>query len=420
MTTMHANPLDVVHALSQAIAKAVDISQVYELILDEVVRHLGVEKASVMTYDPKIEALRIAAARGMDDEIMKSSVVRVGEGISGRVFASHKPMLINEIKAEEKGAGHERYHTRSLISAPVTCFPMKVGEAVMGVINVTDRTDGTAFTDEDLQLLTILANQAAAYMHICRLNEEKEAMERLKQQLEIARQIQYKLIPSERPEIEGLDVAARLITAERVGGDYFDYFDAQSNRPTFVIADVSGHSIGAAMIMAAFRAVIRAQRDVEFSPGKLSQKINSILFEDLYQSEQFISMCCAQYLKSRKIVHITTAGHPSPIIWKAAANRCEEVSSEDPLLGIEPVGMFHEKQVVVSKGDVVVLYTDGIIEATDKDGRRFGRERFLECISDAAVGSARQIVDVIVETVQAFIDPVPPRDDITALVFKIV
>ena len=413
-------PIEAVFALSQAISKAEGLEQIYELILDEVVRLLDVEKASIMTYDPQEGTLRVAAARGMDPEVMGRAVVRVGEGISGRVFASHEPLLVKDIRAQEQGPGRDRYRTKPLISAPVTCFPMKVGEESLGVINVTDKKDGTPFTEEDLQVLTTLSNQAAAYLHITNLLEERRASERLRQQLEIARQIQYRLLPPAPPEIEGLDIAGRLITAERVGGDYYDYFLTDAKRPSFVIADVSGHSIGAALIMAAFRSAVRAQRDADYTSSMLVQRINTILYDDLFQSEQFISMVYLRYLRTRQLIEFTAAGHPPPIIWRSGTRTFEEVSTDDPLLGIEPRCVFHGKQLVVSKGDVIFLYTDGITEAIQRAGERFGKGRLLECLEDAMVGSARQIVDVVVETVQMFIDPEPPRDDITALVLKVV
>lgn len=418
--TTPTSPIDAIHELSMAIVRAVDPKDFYNVILDTVVKFLGVEKASIMTFDPAIGALRIAAARGMDENVAKTAVVKIGEGISGKVFASLKPLLINDIKASETGPGHNRYKSNSLISAPVTCFPMKVGEEALGVINVTDRADGTPFTDDDMQLLTTLANQAAAYLHILKLMEERRSTERLHEQLEIARQIQYKLLPSKPPAIEGLDVAGRLVTAERVGGDYYDSFLTHVKRPSFVIADVSGHSIGAALIMSAFRAAIRAQMDADYSPSMLVQRINSILYEDLFQAEQFISMIYLQYVRPRQLIQYTVAGHPPPIVWRNASKQFEEAGTGDCLLGIEPRGVFHEKQMVVSKGDVILLYTDGIIEAANREGERFGNARLLKCLEDALMGSARDIADVVVETVQAFADPNRLSDDVTALVLKVV
>lgn len=420
MTERSAQPIDAVFSLSQAISRAAAPEQVYDLILDEVVRQFDVEKASIMHYEPERGELRIVAARGMEPEIMDRVVVRVGEGISGRVFQSAEPLLVKDIQAKQAGPGHDRYRSQSLMSAPVTCFPMKVGEESLGVINVTDRRDGRPFTDEDLRLLTILSNQAAAYLHITKLLEERRANERLHEQLEIARQIQYRLLPPGPPRIEGLDVAGRLITAERVGGDYYDFFCTDPKHPAFVVADVSGHSIGAALIMAAFRSAMRAQRDADYPPSTLVQRVNAVLYEDLFQSEQFISMAYLRYRRPRQLIEYTAAGHPPPIVWRAATKRFEEEGTGDPLLGIEPRCVFHEKRMVVSKGDVVLLYTDGVTEAQRRDGERFGRERLLTCLEDAVVGSARQIVDVLVETVQAFLDPDEPRDDITALVLKVV
>lgn len=413
-------PIDAICELSRAIAQAKDPREVYDLILDAVVRFLKVDKASIMTFDRSAGVLRVAAARGMDPEVAANAVVRVGEGISGKVFASHKPLLIDDIKTEEMGPGRERYRTRSLISAPVTCFPMKVGEEPLGVINVTDRVDGKAFTELDLMLMTTLANQAAAYLHICHLVAEQQQMERLKGQMEIARQIQYRLLPRHPLEVDGLDIAGRLITAEKVGGDYYDCFLTHAKRPSFVVADVSGHSVGAALIMAAFRAAIRSQMDSDYSPAVLVQRINGILYEDLFQAEQFISMIFLQYVRPRQLVQYTMAGHPHPVIWRGANRQFEETGTSDGLLGIEARAVFHERQTVVSKGDVILLYTDGITEAVNAHGERFGRVGLLGCLEDALVGSARQICDVVVETVQAFIDPEPPRDDITALVIKII
>ena len=411
--------IDVLHRLSQEIARAASPEQIYDLILEVVVRELGVEKASIMTFDENIAALRIVAARGLDPEIVKKAVVRVGEGISGKVFASHEPLLIEDLKADGMGPGKDRYKTTSLISAPVTCFPMKVGEEVLGVINVTDKRNGKKFTKDDLKLLTTISNQVAAYLHISELMEERQKNEKLKQQLEIARQIQYRLLPIDSPKIEGLDVAGMLVTAERVGGDYYDCFTSNGKRSSFVVADVSGHSIGAAIIMAVFRSAVRAQKESDQNPSMLVQKINDILYEDLFQSEQFISMVYLQYLRSRRLIQYTCAGHPPPVVWKSADKVFEEIVTDDPLLGIEQKAIFHDKQIVVSKGDVIIMYTDGITEATNKEGERFGHERLMSCLEDAVVGTSKQIVDVLVETVQCFIDPMQPRDDITALVIKI-
>jgi len=412
--------LEAVYSLSNAIALARDLNQVYELILDKVVELFGVEKASIMIFDPAVDGLRIAAARGLDPQIKNQAVVRVGEGISGKVFRSNEPLLVEDIRAAGLGSGLDKYKTASLMSAPVTCFPMKVGGESLGVINVTDRADGRPFTEHDLQLLTTLSNQVASYLRILSLSREVASTEQLKQQLEIARQIQYRLLPLEPPRMDGIEAAGRIITAERVGGDYYDFFLSRTKRPTFVIADVSGHSIGAALIMAAFRSAIKSQMDAEYAPSILVQRLNQILYEDLFQAEQFISMAFIKYVKSRQLIQFTNAGHPPPIVWRRATKQFEELITSDPLLGIEPLSIYHDKHVVVSKGDVIVLYTDGVTEATNSKGERFGKQRLFETLKGVFDKTPREIVDAIVDATASFVEPAAPRDDVTALVLKVI
>ncbi|MFH1874229.1 MAG: GAF domain-containing SpoIIE family protein phosphatase [Pseudomonadota bacterium] len=411
--------MESIYSLSKAIAQASEIKEIYELILDEVVRIFGVEKASIMVYDPDLDALKIAAARGLDIDIKNKAFVRVGEGISGKVFKSSEPLLIQDIQASGMDKGRDRYKTKSLMSAPVTCFPMKVGKQTLGVINVTDRASGKSFDATDLKVLTTLSNQVASYLRIVQLSREVASTEQLKQQLEIARQIQYRLLPVNPPNLEGIEAAGRVVTADRVGGDYYDFFISHSKRPSFAIADVSGHSIGAALTMAAFRSAIRAQMDSEFTTSILVQRINQILFEDLFQAEQFISMAFLKYMKARQLIQFTNAGHPPPIIWRSGLRKFEELYTDDPLLGIEPISIYHEKQVVVSKGDVVLLYTDGLTEAANTKGERFGKARLLNFLEPIMEKSAEEIVGEIVEQAASFADPAPIKDDITAMVLKI-
>lgn len=419
MTTLSTtSALEAMHRLSLAIASATAPHDVYELLLDSVVELFQVERASIMIFDPAVDGLRVVAARGMEKQVVERAIVRVGEGISGKVFASHTPLLIKDIKAQGLGPTRDRYKTTSLMSAPVTCFPMRMGKETIGIINVTDRKNGKSFDSGDLQLLTTISNQAAAFIHITQLSEKLAAGERLREQLEIARQIQYRLIPERPPALSGCEVAGQLITAERVGGDYYDY-QGTPGAPRFVVADVSGHSIGAALLMSAFRSALRAEWDTDLAPAELATRINRILYEDLYQAEQFISMAYARYDDVKKSLAFTIAGHPPPLLWRAQGKMFEALSTDDPLLGVEAKSFFHEKSVSVMSGDLVVFYTDGVTEATNREGERFGVERLKEAIADAASSRARHIVDVLVETVSLFMDPLPPKDDITALVIKI-
>jgi len=421
MTNKSHDPLDIVHRLSCAIARADDLDHVYQIVLDEVVDVLGVEKASIMIYDKEAGGLRIAAARGMDPQVMSRAFVRVGEGISGRVFQSDEPLLVQDIQAADMPTPHGgRYKTTSLMSAPVTAVPLKMGSEPLGVINVTDKTNGKGFTKSDMRLLTTASNQVAAYLHLTHLAHEVREAERVMSELEVARSIQQRLLPEKPLELDYLDVAGKVVPAHQVGGDFFDYFLTHTRKPSFVVADVSGHNVPAAMTTASLRSVVRAQRDADYTPAMLMQKVNAILFGDLSNAEQFVSMIYLQYFQSRQLIRFTNAGHPPAIVWRASLNEFETCFTDDPLMGIDPLSIFHEKNMVVSKDDVIVLYTDGVTDAANEKGERYGVDRLHEIIKDSASGDATRITEDIVGDVKEFAGTVPIKDDITVLVCKVL
>jgi sigma-B regulation protein RsbU (phosphoserine phosphatase) len=421
MTTTNHDPLDVVHRLSCAIARADDLDHVYQIVLDEVVDVLGVEKASIMIYDKEAKGLRIAAARGMDPEVMSNAFVRVGEGISGRVFESDEPLLVQDIQSSNVPTPHgERYKTTSLMSAPVTAVPLKMGSEPLGVINVTDKTDGTGFTDSDMRLLTTASNQVAAYVHLTHLAQEVREAQRVMSELEVARSIQQRLLPAKPLELDYLDVAGKVIPAHQVGGDFFDYFLTHTRKPSFVVADVSGHNVPAAMTTASLRSVVRAQRDADYTPSMLVQRVNTTLFDDLSSTEQFVSMIYLQYVQSRQLIRYTNAGHPPGIVWRAGLNEFESCFTDDPLMGIDALSIFHEKNLVVSKDDVIVLYTDGVTDAANGNGEHYGIGRLREIIKKSAGYDATTISDAIVSAVQEFAGSAAIKDDITVLVCKVL
>ena len=167
-------------------------------------------------------------------------------------------------------------------------------------------------------------------------------------------------------------------------------------------------------------AARRAQRDADYTPAVLVQKVNTILFDDLSSTEQFVSMIYLQYFQSRQLIRYTNAGHPPAIVWRAGLNEFETCSTDDPLMGIDPLSIFHEKNLVVSKDDVIVLYTDGVTDAANSNGKRYGVDRLREVIKANAGSDATTLSDIIVSDVKEFAGSVPFKDDVTVLVCKVL
>lgn len=407
-------PLEVLHRLSRAISRAAHLDEIFQIILDEAANAVGVERASIMKFDAKKGRLRVVAAKGLSPDVWKSIEVPVGEGISGQVFQSGEPMLLKDFS----GKRGTKYRTQSLMTAPVTCFPMKVGKIPLGVINMTDKTDHAPFTEQDLKLLTSIADQVGAYMHLNELIEQLQEAEKARQQLEIARGIQKRLLPGKAPEVSGVDVAGLLISAERVGADYYDYILSDDQKRFGVaVADVSGHDVGGALLASSFRTALRTEAMEHKKTSAVVSAINKTLYEDLLSAEQFISMFYCVYQRSTKTLKYTNAGHNPPLLLQKGGTKLTRLLTHDLLLGIESDYRFHDKKVSFKKGDVLILYTDGLTEAMH-DGERFGIERLESCLEAVSGMPAQAILDKIMQRFRDFIGLTPPRDDVTVVVLS--
>ncbi len=409
--------LSVLYDLSAAIVSASRMEDVCKKILDKVALLLNVNKASIMKFDKGERVLKIIAAKGLPKDVISEARVKAGQGISGHVFKSKKPVLIKDIRST-KFKSRTSYTTRSLMSAPVRSFPMKVQGKAIGVINVTDRKGKGSFTKSDMNLLTTIANQTAAYLHLCDLHEEASRVEHLKRELEIARGIQQSLLPRHIPKSHYFDIYGTCIMAERVGGDYFDILSGGARPLSIVVADVAGHSISAAMMMSAFRSALKAGGSAAiFSPAIAAERLNAILYDDLVAAEQFISMVYMQFV-SDKIVKYTTAGHHPPMILRGDSFTGN--STEDILLGVQKFAEYHERRIDLQKKDLIAVFTDGLVSAPNASGRRFGSERLKESLKRHRHLTSHEMVNAICNEVKAFAGKKALDDDVTLVIVKVL
>lgn len=411
--------LRALYEISQATMVAGSVADIFDNILDRAMEIVGVEKASIMRFDPSDSTLKILAARGVPKKVMESARVRVGEGISGKVFATEKALLVKDVKTTPDALRQKRYKSRSLISAPVGCFPLKIRGRSVGVINMTDKKNRKDFTPADLQLLTTIAAQAAAYVHIYDLINDLKESERMRQEIEIAREIQAALLPHQIPKLRGLDVAGRCLMAERLGGDYYDILSSGWSPPAFVVADVSGHDIGAALLISAFRSALRSEVGIPIlPPSAVLRRMNRALYADLVKAEQFISMFYLQYIHSSRTIRYASAGHNPAFLYSPRRKSFKSLVTEGPLIGVERGEHFFEEKCSVARGDVVVMYTDGLVEAKGGGGKSFGMERLKKAIAKHAAKVPSGIVDGLCEDVKKFAGASPVKDDITLVVLK--
>ncbi|BCS53499.1 sodium/solute symporter serine/threonine phosphatase [Geobacter sp. SVR] len=308
---------------------------------------------------------------------------------------------------------------------------LREGEPSLGIISVFSKSIPGLFTEEFVGLLSSLAGQLAQAVTIVREIEAKELERGQKEQallqnarvtrdMEIAQQIQISLLPDTAPELSGIEMAGRCISAAHVGGDYYDFFLRDDHTVDLLIADVSGHSVGAALIMAEVRTLLRPQLNTAHSASAILQLLNSQLYEDLTRAELFITMFYAKYNSATGRLSYANAGHNHPLVMRPGENSCMELDAEGLIIGVKKSVMFEERQIELLRGDVVLFYTDGLSEATSTTGDPFGVERICAHLYSVSNLPPKDIIDSFYSAVIAHTGSDTLQDDISLVVLKIM
>jgi PAS domain S-box-containing protein len=251
-------------------------------------------------------------------------------------------------------------------------------------------------------------------------------------ELELAKQIQLSLLPHSPLHVEGVVIAGYCLPATHVGGDYFDYFYGQ-DAIDIVIADVSGHSMGAALIMAETRSTLKAEalRTLHVHPesgmlekdagtGDILRILNALLYEDLSKAELFITMFYMKYNPATRKLSYANAGHNRPLLLPAGKTVCCELDADGIIFGVTKEIQFEEKSTLLNPGDLVLLYTDGITEAQNPQGEFFGTERLTRIFSTQGAKKPQEIINTIAKELQAFAESSSFADDVSMVVLKVL
>jgi len=238
-------------------------------------------------------------------------------------------------------------------------------------------------------------------------------------QLEIARQIQQALLPDKPLALPGVRFAGRCIPAVEVGGDYFGYFPRNGNCVDSFVGDVSGHGVGAALLMAEARTTFLSERLAEPSAAKMLGNLNRVLHDDLDRSSLFMSACCATFDAATRELCYANAGHPPALLLRAHEGRCTSLRADGVLLGIDKDAQFAETKVALKSGDIVVFYTDGITETHDAAGELFGIARLGDAIAAHRGAEPEEMIAAVLAERDRFAGGSPHEDDLTIVAMKL-
>jgi sigma-B regulation protein RsbU (phosphoserine phosphatase) len=311
--------------------------------------------------------------------------------------------------------------------------PVLVNNEERGRLYVFSRDPNYRWTPTRQKLIRLVADQTAVAIANDELAVSLREKERLDRELEIGAEIQLQLLPRKCPKIPGMEVVARCETANRVGGDYYDFipsnFDQQANTHpdtnvhwSIVVGDVMGKGVPAGLIMTMTRGMLRAEVLNRHSPGQILQHLNQVMYADLENSNRFVTLFYSEYDPKTRILSYSNAAHHPPLLWQAATRSIQRLDTIGMLIGLDADTRYSEAQVQLYPGDTIIYYTDGFTDAANQQGDRFDEENLQVAFQWACqnCNGAEAILDYIFNQVNEFVGLGSHNiDDMTLVVVQV-
>ena len=404
--------------LSQEIGRTLDLQEVLRYLLESVRTAVAYDAAGVFVLNRSVQLGQEAGGRmiagmavvGFDDTPRdEDPMLRRGEGIIGHVISSGQTVIAPDVRLDphyvEGKAG-----TLSEIAVPIVS-----GGGVIGALNLESNTLD-AFSEADVEFLEFFAVAAAISIEKAVLHREMLEKHRIEQQLRIAKEVQSALLPSADPGLAGYDIAGTNVPSSEIGGDYFDYLPQPDGRLGVAIADVSGKGVPAALIMATFRAALRAQRVKDAPLDAIAARLNRILLDSM-DASRFVTAFYGLLEPLSGDFGFANCGHNPGLLLRRGGGR-DLLSSGGPALGMWSEASFAPGSASVRPGDTLVLYTDGVVEVTNPSGDMFGVDRLEEVIRRRSGDSSRDLVRAVVDTTRTFAGRPGYEDDFTLVIIR--
>jgi serine phosphatase RsbU (regulator of sigma subunit) len=293
--------------------------------------------------------------------------------------------------------------------------PIIRGDRTIGALNLESNQLST-YGRVDLEVLHFFADAAAISIEKAMLHRQILENERIEEQMRVAQVVQSRLLPDESPDAQGYEVTGTCISTYAIGGDYFDYIRLKDDRLGIVVADVSGKGIPAALIMAAFRALLRAQARSELRPAHIAQALNQLL-PDFTGQVDFVTAVYGILQPEQGRFTYANCGHNPPLLFRANGH-VERLECTGPGLSVLEDVSYDACDVALAPGDLLLLYTDGVVEIATENDEEYGVERLEGVVRRSQSLPASAMIDQIVRDTQRFSGRESFEDDFTLVIIR--
>ena len=407
-----------IKSLSEAMTSILDPALVLRTLASAVVREMVLENGLLLL--PKPGAHEVAVVEGIDPRTMPVQALPEADPLVRLVADKKDPVLRHDVALNPAYEQDRPALERSLdaLSAELV-LPMLYKGELKGILSLGRKKSGKLFTPEDFDLLKTMLSQSAIALENARLFRENLEKGRMEEELKIAHDIQMGMLPERAPQMPGLELAARTVSAREVGGDFYDFMELGSERLGLLIADVSGKGVSAGLLMAGARSTYRVLLGDDPPVSEVMNVANQRLHRDIRKG-MFIALLYAVFDSGARRLTLSNAGQTQPVLCvPGAAPRHIDSEGDSFPLGIVPDCVYEQTSIDLPAGSAVVFYTDGAVEAMNAAQEMYGFERFLDSVNAHRELSAPALLERLFEDIARFVGTTEQHDDITLIVARI-
>ena len=406
----------------RALGSARVLDEVLALVIDSAIEVTGAERGFIMLAGPAGELeFKIGRARG--GVTLSGQLFETSQKIPRHVFTTGQAQILANLM--DSSLARQHVDTVALGIRQVLCTPLRVVHYVdqpgappeqrpIGVVYLDSREKGRLVSVETRHALEAFVTEAAAAIDSARLYRESAEKARLESELQLAAEFQRALLPEACRSGSHFDVASRSIPCRAIGGDFYDYFTLTGGAFGFALGDVAGKGPSAALLTAMIQGIFAAHIGTADSPAALITSVNEGLIRRSLRS-RFATCVYATLAGDGRLTYCNAGHNPPLLIGRDSIRRLE---TGGLILGVFPQAIYDQETLTLEPGDLLVMFSDGVIEAFNAAGEEFGEERLRTCLDANRQRSPAELLERLLSSVRSFASGASQYDDVTALVLR--
>lgn len=406
--------LELVYKVTEAVRSTFHIEQLLGQIMEIIIEVLKPDRAYLLLKDPESGELvpEVLKVRGNGSE---ETEVKISTSICERCMNEGVSLLVSDAAQDDRFSSQESIIANRIRTAMVA--PLVYKDDTIGVVYIDTNTRVVPFSQEELELLTGITNQAAVAISNARLHSQLVEQHKLAREMEIARTIQMNLLPKVYPDLPGFEISAMSLPAKHVGGDYYDFLKLPDERVALAIADVSGKGVPAAILTATTRSYLQSETQHPNS-GIIEAvtRINQMVHRDV-TNDMYVTMALMYADGATGELEYVNAGHSHPVLITREGNVCY-LDKGGLFLGILPEGEYESGRITMTPGDILLLFTDGVTDILNSRGEAYGTERLMDLLTSNMEASAEEVRNLIYKECIQHRGDADQFDDFTLIVVK--